>query len=226
MILLLTLKDIGLNILANTWNFDYTLNFGRLKDVWIIFLKPNAELTWGPMPIRFTVLLQHGLVSWIEDMYLCTYLKISGQRKCVTELSTLLRSAKNIPHEVQFLTDAALQIEWVRQLTLIQWLTISNLWKLWCLVYLIHVLEQKKQKTNKKTKKKGSDWSVWTMDKPHLAPTGTGKPAGGGLVLVDCLQTTCWRKKKNHSTQWADAAKFKAREHVLRIHENGSRRLE
>lgn len=43
----------------------------------------------------------------------------------------------------------------------------------------------------KKKKKKGSDWSVWTMDKPHLAPTGTDKPAGGGLVLVDCLQITC-----------------------------------
>lgn len=74
---------------------------------------------------------------------------------------------------------------------MIQWLTISNLWKLWCLVYLIHVLEQKQTKNKQKNKKKGSDWSVWTMDKPHLAPTGTGKPAGGGLVLVDCLQTTC-----------------------------------
>lgn len=40
---------------------------------------------------------------------------------------------------------------------------------------------------------KGSDWSVWTFYKPHLAATGAETTAGGGLVLVDCLQTTCWK---------------------------------
>lgn len=40
---------------------------------------------------------------------------------------------------------------------------------------------------------KGSDWSVWTFYKPHLAPTGAEKTAGGSPVLMDCLRTTCWK---------------------------------
>lgn len=55
--------------------------------------KPNAELTWGPIPIRLAVLLQHGHMDR-KRTYVHIYKK--GQKNSVTEILSLslLRSAK------------------------------------------------------------------------------------------------------------------------------------
>lgn len=64
--------------------------------MWIIFLKPNAELTWGPMLIRFTMLLWHGrLDRKCVLVYIFTE-KLFKKKNSVTEFLrlSLLRSAE------------------------------------------------------------------------------------------------------------------------------------
>lgn len=70
-----------------------------------------------------------------------------------------------------------------------QWVTVLKIMAtMRCLVYLTNALEH-------------SDWSVWTFYKPHLTATGTEKTAGGGLITMDCLQTTCW-ESLNSMGRW------------------------
>lgn len=90
-------SDIGLNILANTWNFDYIEFWASLGCVNNLETKCWIDVRTYANQIH--CVLQHSLT---QTLCTCVHMWNFRLKKCVSELWTLLRSAESFLMRLNF----------------------------------------------------------------------------------------------------------------------------
>lgn len=145
---------------SKTLGLIFWLTLEILTIYWILGVFRMCELSWNQMLNWCEDLCQSdslccsNMVSWIRRHVLVYIFKISGQRNSVTELLTLLRSAKTFLMRFIFDRCSTSNTVSLRQLTLIQWVTVPKLcklcdvWSIWSMCWNNKVIGQSEPCTN------------------------------------------------------------------------------